>query len=862
MRYTSSHKTEPPKWARQFLEWYCHPDLLEEIQGDLNEVFHEHISLKKPIKADVTFIIQVILFFRPSTIRNFHPIFSTMLLLNYFKIAVRTSLKQGGHTLINLMGLSVALACATCIALYVSHQFSFNKAFPKAAHIYVADLAYNGRSNDFTIPARIGPDFYVNPHSEVEAVTRIYEATGDFSLNRQRFTEEGLYVDSSFFNVLEFEVMTGDGQSIFRDTNSVVLSQSLVDKYFPDQEPLNQVIEIGFEPYTVTGVMEDLPDNVSFQADYLLPFSIVESWGIADWHNCFSYSIFKLRNSEKAQGVANEMRQRVMRNVEDSSEVGIFSLLPISEYHLYDTTGSKKRALWSLSLIAIAILLIASINFANLVMVSSISRSSEIGLRKLLGARRKQLIFQFMIETLTLSLIAVLMGFLWVRVSYPFFQEWTQIRIPLSHFTIWEWMGISLSTWLGIGLLTGLYPAWYQMQMKIADSLKGKLQFKPKGVQLRNVLVTVQFTLAITIILATTIMWKQIQFMKQKELGVDTDNIYTVRVTPYHFEDQDKGVNRIKRMKEEIRQIPGVEYISSSHSIPSEYIMWGMNILPQDNPEEVWIRYTRVDAEYFPTFGMRFIEGRNFADSVKSDIFEKVIINETAKKAFGWKEAVGKTIQSGDDRYIVMGVVKDYFYQSLENEIEPLVHFFPGKDEAFYYRFVSVKIPPHQLEKAIPLVREEIQQMDSEYTFNSFFVDDHFDELYQQLETRGKLAAMFSFVAILIACLGLFALAAFNTQQRTKEMGIRKILGATLVNLLVLLLKHISLLIIISGIIAAPLAYFFMKRWLEDFAYQTPMNMGLFLLAGGMILMIAWLTVSYHVLKVAKTNPIHSLRTE
>jgi len=862
MGYKAKNRKTPPRWATHLLEWYCHPDLLEEIQGDMNEVYHEHVSRKRYHLADITYIIQVILFFRISNIRNITPNFSTMILQNYLKIAFRSFWKHKGHAAINLLGLSVAMSAFMLIFLYLRFQYSFNKNFPDSDRVYIAHEIKANKPQFFEVVGKIVPELEANPYVEVICGTRLMEAVQDFVVEEQRFTEVGLYVDTAFFQVFEFDVLAGDPHQIFRSTNSVVISQSLADKYFPDQYALNQTIEIGFTSYTVTAIMQDIPQSMSFRGDYLLPFSIVESWGFTDWYNGFSYSVFKLTSKEASTKVANAIEQMVKTHVDEPAEVGDYALLPIHEFHLFDESGSKKRMLTSLWLIGGALLLIACINFANLMMVQSLSRTLEVGIRMILGARRKQVISQFLVETLLLSLTAVLLGFALVKLTLPHLRDLIQQPLELSILSAWEWVTILLGLGIGVGLLTGLYPAWYQLHLRLADTLKGKIFSQPQGISIKNVLVATQFTLAIVIILGTFIVWKQIQYMKQREIGVHTENIYTIRATPYHFKDQEIGISRIKRMKEALQRNPDIVQVSSSQSIPSEYIHYGADIQPAGAPEKVWVKWTNVDANYFQVFGMNFIEGRNFSDSLQTDIDERVIINVTARDAFGWDSAVGKTIRWGDEDKIVIGVVADYFYQSLAEKVEPLVHFFRGNDAIYNYRFTSVEIIPTQIDRALPLIEEEIQKLDPNYTFNSFFVDQHFEELYRRYEVMGTLAGIFSFVAILIACLGLLGLAAYNAQQRTKEIGVRKILGASLIHLLGLLVRQITFLVIIGVVLAIPLAYILMRKWLEDFAYRTSLNAWIFVVAGIFILIIAWLTVSYHVFKVARANPVESLRME
>lgn len=792
------------------------------------------------------------------------------MLKNYLTLAWRNLVKQKGHTFINVSGLAVAIATCLLIFLYIRHERSFNQHHEHIDRIYMIGEEFNGVTMFYTrgqiVPA-------LSEIAGVEAGTRLAPSPAWVSTPTQRFQENVLYVDSTYFDVFTTSLVAGTTDEVFNTENGVIVSESLASKYFQGASPLGQTLEINFEERVVSGVMADLPATATYQFDLILPFIIAEGWGGRNWDNTNTLSYALLQPNANPNSIAQQVEALVAERQSSDDEVtGLFSLFPFKDYHLLTNNGGDweqgnsfmQTILRVLLAIGLAIVLIAAINFANLTTARALTRTREIGVRKVLGAHRRQLISQFLGDALLLSYGAALVGALLAYALLPYFNNLldTELTLDFTATPIPALLLLAIST--GIGLLAGSYPAFVLSRFRPAESLRGRLQHTGRGRGVRNSLVVMQFALSIALILGTLVMWQQIQFMKDQDLNIETEGIVTVPLTVWDFSgENDVMVERINTIKEELRRQSRITEVSTTQSVPGDYVDNGFTFFAESRTDRVHTRWTFSDADYFDVFGMKLLAGRTFSADRPSDIRHAVVLNEAAAKAYGWDNPIGKTIRwyPGGPAITVIGVVEDFHYTSLEEVIYPVTHFYGGPGSV-NFRHLAIKMAPGPVQPVLDQIEQQLTTLDPTWPITFTFADETFNALYADIERRTLLVGSFAILAILVSCLGLLGLASYTTTQRTKEIGIRKVLGATVTGLVVLLSKDIARLVLIAFLIAAPLGYFAMQDWLESFHYRQDLGLGLVFLTGGAAFLIALGTVSYQAIKAALAEPVESLRYE
>lgn len=792
------------------------------------------------------------------------------MLKNYLTIAWRNLIKQKGHTFINVSGLAVAIASCLLIFLYIGHERSYNQHHEHIDRIYMVGEFFQGAASFYTrgqlVPAAI------QEISGVESGTRLQTSSTWVSTPTQRFQEGLMYVDSMYFDVFTVPFVAGTPEQAFRLANGVVISESIAAKYFDDQDALGQVLTIDFTDRVVTGVMQDMPATSTYRPDLLLPFSIPEGWGGRNWDNTNTPSFLLLHPNTNPNHVAEQIEALVTRNKSELDSEEHFSTFPFKDYHLLANSGGnweegssfKQTMLQVLLAIGLAIVLIAAINFANLTTARALARTREIGVRKVLGAHRRQLISQFLGDALLLSYGAALVGAACAYAILPVFNMLLETSLVLDFTTQASPALLLLGISTGIGLLAGSYPAFVLSRFRPAESLRGRMQYSRRGAGVRNSLVVVQFALSIALILGTFVMWQQIQFMKDQDLNFDAEDVVIVPMSRSDFALTSQAFSeRMVTIKDELRRNSRIVDVSTTQSTPGDYIAYGFTFLAEGKAERVHTRWTYVDSPYFDLFGMEVVQGRTFSPDLQSDIRTAAIINEAAVKAYGWDDPIGKTIrwQPSGDPIEVIGVVKDFHYASLEEEIYPITHFYGGPSYS-QFRHLAIKISPGPVQPVIRAIEDQLRTLDPTWPFEYEFANDQFNALYADTERQTFLVGSFAGLAILVSCLGLLGLASYTTTQRTKEIGIRKVLGASVSGIVMLLSKDIARLILIAFVAAAPLGYFAMQDWLQSFHYRLDLGVGLFLITGGLAFLIAILTVSYQAIKAAIAEPVESLRYE
>jgi putative ABC transport system permease protein len=809
---------------------------------------------------------------------------------NYFKIAWRNLLKNKTFSLINIIGLASGLACFILMALYVADELSYDKYNEKANRIYRvnSDIVFGGSKLHMAqAPDLMGPTLKKD-YPQVEEYVRFYDAGG---IKRMKKGNEYLretntvYADSTLFNVFTLPAVAGNTKTALNEPNTVVITESTANKYFGTPDAVGKTIATGNdqnEIYRVTAVIKDMPHNSHFNFDFIFSMKNVEyNWGNFLSSNFSTYILLKegtdpKRFAKNLDVILNTyvlaQAKQIMKvnSIDEFEKAGNklgYSLMPLTDIHLYSDRTAEMgvngniQYVYIFSAVALFVLLLACINFMNLSTARSAGRAKEVGIRKVLGTEKKSLIRQFLTESTLMAFISLILSVIIVWFCMAYFNELSGKQFTIKDLLQPKHIIFLLLLPVSVGLLSGIYPAFFLSSFNPVTVLKGKLAAGFKKSNLRNALVVFQFATTIILIAASIIVYRQLNYIQTKKLGFNRDQVLVVRGTMALGDNKDA-------FKDEVSKLSGIKGSTYAGFIPvanssrtdnsfsKEAVMDSKNGLNM----EVW----DIDDTYIDILGMEMVKGRNFSKDFVTDS-SGVIINETAAKTLGFDDPVGKklytllTIDQGikTTAYTIIGVVKNFHFESLREHVGPLCFRYGKSDWA-----VAFKINTDNVQGLVKNIETKWKSMAPGQPFAYQFMDEAFDSMYRVEQRTGKLGLTFAVIAILIACLGLFGLATYMAEQRTKEMGIRKVLGATTESLVQLLSKDFLRLVLIALILAVPVAWFFMYRWLQDFAYRTHITWQVFAAAGFVALFIALLTVSYQSIKAALMNPVKSLKSE
>ena len=807
---------------------------------------------------------------------------------NYLKIAWRNLIKNKAFSIINITGLAIGLSCFLLIALYVMDELSYDRFYPNVDRIYRihSDIKFGGSDLHMPVTSDMMGQLLKKDYPQVEEYTRIYTFRGDVLIRKgNEFIDEGKVanVDSTFFKVFELPVIAGNTQTALIEPNTVVITESTAKKYFGSTNVIGKTIETKDSKnpfYKITAVIKDISRNAHFHFDFLFSMKNVDyQWGQLTSHNFYTY--VRLRQGTDYKAFEKNFSQYIekyvlpeakkfmqINNMDEFEKAGnslVYSMMPLTKIHLYSdrsfelSPGGNIQYVYIFSAVALFILLIACINFMNLTTARSANRAREVGIRKVLGTQRKFLVSQFLFESTVMVLFSLLIAVVIVYAVLPLFNDVANKQMNItSLFTPYILPLLIVLPFL-VGLMAGSYPAFFLSAFRPIEVLKGKLNLGSKSGGLRSVLVVFQFATSIILIIGTIVVYEQLNFIQTKNLGYNKNQVLII-----------DGVSLLKdnvnAFKNEVLQMPGVVSGTMSGYLPvsntyrsdntysTEAVMNSKNALDMQN----W----NIDYDYIKTLGMQIIKGRNFSRDFGSDS-TATIINETAAKLLGFNDPLGKKLYKSTDAqghtqsFTVIGVVKDFNFETLHQDVGPLVFLLGGGAG-----FGAFKINASESSLLIAQIQSKWKSLSSGLPFSYRFLDDSFDEMYRAEQRAGKVALIFSVLAIFIACLGLFGLATFIAEQRTKEIGIRKVLGASVNGIVRMLSKDFMKLVGIAFLVAAPLAWWAMHTWLQDFAYRIKIEWWMFAFAGLTALVIALLTVSFQAIKAAIANPVKSLRTE
>ena len=814
---------------------------------------------------------------------------------NYFKVAFRNLLKRKGFSLINILGLATGMAVCLLIVLFVQSELSYDKQHKEADNIYrvVLERSYPGRSTSYAIiPQSIGAAIKTE-YPEVLESTRLFNfaANGNFFLRiaDKTFEEKRvLAVDSNFFRVFTGKVLHGDLTTALEKPHSVVINETTAKKYFGTTDAVGKKFETDgndtTETFAITAVVADWPVNSHFLFDMLISTSTFQFARRPNYTGfaAATYLLLNPNSSYKAleakfpeiikKYVSPEINRVFNQSWEDFQKAGnsyYYYLQPLTKIHLISNLEAELRpngsmtAVYIFGVVAIFILALACINFINLSTARSVERAKEVGIRKTFGSEKRSLVAQFLIESVVVSVISMLLAFAIIILLIPAFNTISGKELTVTYFLQPRWILLLIAFVLTTGLIAGLYPAFVLSSFNPIMVLKGKFKSNRYGLALRNGLVIFQFAISVVLIISTIVVNRQMNYMLGDKLGFKKDHVIVLERTDM-VEDQ------LPAFKNELLTIPGIESVSGTSTMPGNQNFFGTTWQEMGSKAPMTGRGMIVDEDYDKTLGLEIKEGRFFSKEFSTDTLS-VVLNERAVKELGLKTAIGSRLTSptgifnapdgSSYTYNVVGVVKDFHYHSLHEPISPLV-IINSKKFGSRSALVALRIKGDNFQKATSDIATVWKKFVKEKPFNYFFLDKSLAEQYQAENTTQRIFTIFSGLAIFIACIGLLGLAAYATQQRTREISIRKVLGASESSIVSMLSKDFLKLVLISSAIAFPIAWWGMNKWLQDFAYRINVGWWIFIVAGVAALLIALFTVSTQALKAAFTNPIKNLRSE
>ena len=808
---------------------------------------------------------------------------------NYLRSAWRNITRHKFISFINIFGLTIGLTCCLMIITYIINELSYDKFNANADRTYrVTRIFYSRDGSENLHLSAVAPPFgplLKVAFPDIEKVTRVYpNGTTVLKYKEKMFNEKnGAFADENFFDVFSVNVIRGDKKTALKDPYNVMITSEIAKKYFGDEDPINKTIILDNtkHEFKVTGVFEPFPQNSHMHPNILMSFNTLKDTLIygekqleTSYSNNSFYTYLLLPKNYNAEMVSRQLNNFLDKYVHmpgmppniKTSQTTKLTMEKLTDIHLkshlddeIEPEGSMTRV-YIFSIIAVFILLIACINYMNLSTARSALRAKEIGVRKVIGAQRKEIIRQFLGESILVTWLALILAMIFTWLLLPYINGLSHLNLAFSNLFRWNILIGVLSLPFVIGLLSGIYPAIFMSSFKPVQVLKGMLKVGSGNISFRKVLVVVQFSISIILIVATTVVFQQLSYIQTKSLGFNKDHIL---VTTY----SGTLTKQFESFRQELLKNPAVKSVGRSSRIPSGRLLddQGAQVIDggKSVPTQIELKYITTDHEFMATYGMKLAAGRNFSRGFISDT-ANYVINETAVQQLGWKtpqNAISKDLTYGGTKGKVIGVVHDFHFESLHQPIIPMVFLLPPPSSG-YYNSISIKVDGNNVQSAISTVRDTWNHYVPNVPFDYTFLDDRFQKLYDAELQESQLVTIFSFLAIFIACLGLFGLSAFTISQRVKEIGVRKVLGASVPQIVVELSKDFLKLVIVAAVIALPVAWFFMHRWLLDFAFRIDLSWWVFLAAGIVAFIIAFATISLQTVKAANVNPVKSLRSE
>lgn len=882
----------PPNWADRFLEWYCNPSLLEEIQGDAYELFFREAKKSKR-KADFIFIWNVIRFFKWKNIKrtkNKHESDNSIAMLeNFFKTAIRNIVKNKAYSFINYIGLTCGLTLALLILAYVQNEMSYDQFHEKANRLYRFGYTVSNGMKIAAVPPPIAPvlkDYY----PEVEEVARIYARNVSISIpgSADIFEETNvLFADSAIAKMFSFQFLKGNPKRALHDKFTVLINEKIATKYFGDRNPIGESLMFsGRQSFKVVGVVKDFPENSHLRFNMLVPYDdmfdledekteqVLRTNLAMNFVISHSYTYVLLKEGNTPEHINATMADFLKKNANPNLLVGqIFALTPLTDLHLKSDHQGEPTATNSVSNIYIFIgvgiltLLIAAINYINLSTAQSFSRMKEIGLRKILGSGKRQLIVQFLAESFIFCVAAFIASYVIFYFALPKLNLLTGKNLSVYDVLDFKLIALSVGILLMLTFLAGGYPAYFVTQFESVTALKGGNQKGGSKQLLRKALVVFQLAIASILFSGALLIVKQLNFLEDRPLGYQKEHIINIPLQSQNlngfFQQGDSTFkSRLQSFRDVIEKQAGVRQTVLSSGSPSAGVVF-RGTIPEGFTKEdnLFAGNLAADYDFIEAFDIKLIAGRSFSKKYGTDEKEAFIINETAVKEFKWdtaEKALGKEINREGKKGKVIGVIQDFNFLSLTNAITPLLLSIDQNQ----FNTLSIKFENARVDAVIKTIESNWNTVFPEKAFEFTFLDEQLNDQYADYKSFGLIIQTFAGIAILIACLGVYGLVLFTVQRKVKEIGVRKVMGATVAGILKLVYKDFALLIAIGFAIAVPISYYFINQWLDNFVYRTSIDFLTYGISLLVVLVIVSLTISYQSIQAARANPVNSLRME
>ncbi len=857
------------KLGERIFKFYCHPDYQEDILGDMEEYYEQNCTEKGRRRAGFKFFIDSLLLFRLSLLKeklSYHKIIYAAMVQNIIKTAFRVFWRERGYSLMNILGLTVGIAASMLLFLYIQSEKSVNQFHEDIDQLYQVMLRQTYPGGVEVFEDNPGPlvTTFKDDMPELESMAAFTWPEALLFLHDDvGYKETGRFASEDFLHIFDVTFIEGQKSNSLSSPSEVFLSKSLKEKIFGADKALGQTVEVnGWGQFQVGGVFEDVPNNSTIKFDFLLPYerwSSLNPW-VEDWGNSGILGIAKLSKDTDYQTFNNKIENYVASKMPDGESINSIFLQPFKDRYLYNRFENGKQAGGRITYVnmfmavSFFILLIAVINFMNLATARSAKRAKEVGVKKVVGSTRLQLQFQFMMESLILALVStILAGVLIMMVIDP-------LNSLVGKEMSFSWLDIDKSISLlglgaGVGILAGIYPSFVLSDFKVLSVLKGSFKNTKWSSNLRKGLVVFQFAISTCLIISTLIIRSQMDYIMSMNLGYEKEHLLLLPV-----EGEITDLSTREQLKNSILSNPSFTSLTFSSGTPisiesstSAGFSWEGKVGEFDNDFNI----VRTDTEFIDTYGMEIIEGRNFDINLATDTMN-VIINEQTAKVMNLEDPLNVPIRFWGRNGRVVGIVKDFHYNSVHEEIQPMVISWRPR----YSTRITLKMAGQNIPESLEFLENVITDLNPNYPFQYSFVNDSYERLYKSESTIGILTNYFSGIAIFISLLGLFGLSSYAAEQRIKEIGVRKVLGANSGNLIILMSKGFLLLAGLGFLVAVPIGYSFMNNWLESFEYKIQIGAPIFLVAAGISLFITVLTVSYHSMKAAYSNPVKNLRYE
>lgn len=841
-------KDKPPASAARLLAVMNRSEDRLTIQSDFAEIFEELTREQGRTKALHWYWTQVARSFPLFIVKGLYWRF--VMLKNYIKITLRNIRRHKGYSFINIGGLAVGFACCLLIGIWILNELSFDSFHADVDRIYHV-IAHTDYEN-VTVPTLLGPTLE-EEFPEIVETARFHGFYGGtiLSYRDKIFYEDRLRIaDPSLFRIFTFPFIQGDAGTCLDDPYSIVISRSTAGKYFGTEDPMGKTLILNREQaFAVTGIFEDVPANSTLQFDMLVPMSYriatAGDW-YTRWNNYNPYTFAKLGPNVDVEELNRKIEDVIPAHGGDEGDK--LSLLSFRERHFH--FYADITLVYFFAATAIFILMIACFNFINLSTARSANRAKEIGMRKITGALRTQIVIQFLGESLLFTFMAVAGAFLLVALLLPSLSRLSSSTLTISYGTL---LPLAAVLALVTGITAGLYPAFILSGFQPVKMLKGTLRSGSKNPRLRKFLVVIQFSLSILLIVSVLVVYQQLDFIRGKNIGYNRSQLVKIAMrggSQQHYDELKRELMKNSRV---------LDMTATQASLP--YLSWhqgGFHWEGKEPDKSIEVSHNTVNYDFVTTFQLDLVEGRDYSRDFVSDVETAFLVNEAMVKLMGLKTAAGAKLSQGDHSRTIIGVVKDFNFHTLNKGIEPLVL----RLDPTTANNVYIRISPGPVSSTLDFIRETWERIAPDYPFAYRFVDEEFAEGYRSLERAGSLLKRFAILAVFISCLGLFGLVSFTAEQRTKEVGIRKVLGSSVAEIMVLLTREYTIRILWASLIACPMAYWLMNRWLKSFVFRTEIGWGVFIVAVAGTLTIAMLTVSFQAIKAARADPVDALHYE